>query len=87
MVNWEYKRDRDNPELLDMKSADAIMKARQFECSVKWPLLWKFEAQLLLIAAEQIFNSYDAAFKRDLTRFLAEPFERPSSSHILDGED
>lgn len=86
MVNWEYMQDKDNPELLDMKSVEAIMNAIQFEALVKLPSMWRIEAQLLLIAAEQIFNSYDAAHKRILERDLAEPIGKPSS-RILVGEE
>ena len=82
MVNWEFERDRKNPELLDMKSATAIIEAKQFERLVKWPLGWKYKAQLLLKASEHIFDIYDAAYKRDLERFLDE-----SSSDILEGEE
>jgi len=56
MVNWEVKRDRSNPELADEKSMQAVLEARHFECLVKWPLMWKHEAVILLRAAEKIFN-------------------------------
>lgn len=86
MVDWEFKRDRNNPDLLDMKSAESVMTARQYECLVKWPLSWKHNAQLLLIAGEKIFEAYDAAYKRNLEKDLAVPFGQ-NDSHNLEGEE
>lgn len=80
MVNWEIKRDRNNPDLMDEKSFDDVFSARQFECSVRWPLYWKDKALLLLRAAEKIFIVYDAANKRYLERSLVE-------SHEMEGEE
>ena len=86
MVNWEIKRDRNNPDLIDEKSLDDVLSARQFECSVRWPLYWKDKAHLLLRAAEKIFVAYDAAYKRDLERILAIPFGQVES-HEMEGEE
>jgi hypothetical protein len=88
MVNWEYKRDKNNPELLDEKSAEDVMIAEQFECLVKWPLSWKDNARLLLISGEIIFKAYNDAHKRDLERFLAEPWgQNEAISHDLEGDE
>jgi hypothetical protein len=87
MVNWDVKRDRNNPDLVNEKSLEDVLKARQFECLVKWPLNWKLKAQLLLIAAEKIFAAYDAAYKRDLERILAVPFGQKGGSHTMEGEE
>lgn len=86
MVNWEIKRDRNNPDLIDEKSLGDVLSARQFECSVRWPLYWKDKAHLLLRAAEKIFVAYDAAYKRELERFLAIPFGQ-AESHEMEGEE
>lgn len=72
MVDWEFKRDRHNPDLLDMKSAKAILAAEQFECSVKWPLNWKFKAHILLIAIEKIFAAYDEACKHEFEELIGQ---------------
>jgi hypothetical protein len=82
MVNWEIKRDRNNPDLIDENSLDDVLSARQFECSVRWPLYWKDKANLLLRAAEKIFVAYDAAYKRELERDLA-----VVESHDMEGEE
>jgi hypothetical protein len=49
-------------------------------------LNWKFKAQLHLIAAEKIFEAYDAADKRELKKFLEVPFGN-HESHAMEGEE
>jgi hypothetical protein len=68
MVDWEFKRDPSNRDLLDWKSAEAVLEAEQFECCALWPLMWKSKAQGLLVAADKIYQAYYNADKREMAR-------------------
>ena len=88
MVDWEVKRDKNNPDLCDRKSLEAFLEAKNFERLAKWPVSWKFQAQILLIASQKIFDVYEAAYKRELERDLAVPFGKSENeSQALDGKE
>jgi hypothetical protein len=89
MVDWEYKPDKNDSTLLDMKSAREIDLARQFEATALWPSAWKRKARELLYVADKLFRSYKAANDREWARIdKALKRKRPQpSSHILKGQE
>lgn len=89
MVNWKYKPDITDSRLLDMKSADEIDLAKQYEVAVLWPISWKRKARDLLYVADKLFSAYKIANNREWARF-EESFkclEPQPSGHILNGQE
>jgi len=89
MVDWEYKPDKNNSMLLDMKSAREVDQARQFEATALWPSAWKSKARDLRYVADKLFRAYKAANDREWAR-IDEALKRkqPSSGgHILKGQE
>jgi len=89
MVNWEIKRDKKDRDLVDLKSLDDVLQAKQFEAIALWPSSWKFKAIGLHYVADKLFRAYKAANDREWAR-TAEDLKRehPSSwGHVLEGQE
>ena len=85
MMDWEFKRNRDDPELLDIKSAEAIWEAKQYERLVKWTIGWRVQALLLFTASEHIFAISNAASKR-MDNESSREFEGNESQDFIDSQ-
>ena len=86
MVDWEFKKNGGNPELVGLKSAEAIVNAKQYERLVKWTIGWRVQALLLFTASEHILAISNAASAR-MEALISSEFSNESSSSDLEGSE
>jgi hypothetical protein len=70
MVDWKIKRNENGA--LYMKSFLRRQDAVQYEAGVLIPGVWRSQADILLHAADELFQMYDAAETRQEARDLTE---------------
>jgi hypothetical protein len=87
MVDWDYKPDKKDSKLLDMKSAREVDLARQFEAAALHPYAWKSKARDLLYVADKLFRAYKAANEREWARSYDALKLKSSGGHILKGQE